>query len=133
VAGKRFLFPCSDIAREEIPGRLREAGAEVERVVVYRTVTPPEDRAEHVRGLFKRGGVDVLIFASPSAVHNFVELMGTELMRETPVTPIVAAIGPTTAEAVRKHGLSPHVVAGAPDAASFVRALVAYDTYRVPE
>ncbi len=38
TAGKRLLFPCSNIRRDELPDALRAAGLEFDEVCVYRTI-----------------------------------------------------------------------------------------------
>lgn len=96
-AGTPVLFPCADIALTTVEERLGAAGSNVTRFEVYRTVPAagmPAGSAD---------GADVVLFLAPSAVHAFVEL-GGDLGAAA-----VLAIGPTTAEAVRSHGVTPEV------------------------
>ncbi|HYU43108.1 MAG TPA: uroporphyrinogen-III synthase, partial [Vicinamibacteria bacterium] len=90
--GQRILLPVSDRAAETVERGLSVRGARVDRVIAYRTVaTGGEGLGEHLRA-----GVDVAVFASPSAVEVFVSAAG-ENGRGVPA----AVIGPTTAEAAR--------------------------------
>jgi uroporphyrinogen-III synthase/uroporphyrinogen III methyltransferase/synthase len=61
-----------------------------------------------LRAWLEAGEVDAVAFASPSAVRSVVEALGDggrSLGRG-----LVAAIGPTTADALRELGLSPGVI-----------------------
>ena len=78
----------------------------MDTVVVYETVPNRAPDAAAVRRQLTDGCIDCLTFFSPSAFESFVELMGTEVFDDIKKRPIaVAAIGPTTADAVRKSGL----------------------------
>lgn len=100
--GARVLFPCSDRASDELPSGLRNLGAEVDRVVSYRTVpTPPEP--EEVLEAASSGRVRVVTFTSPSTVEGFLaDIRGTARAAVTGRLSS-AAIGPTTAEALERN------------------------------
>jgi uroporphyrinogen-III synthase len=107
VEGKRFLQPCSRIARRELPDGLRELGAFVDQVVVYDTVPNNNLDADMIRTGIGRGTIDCLTFFSPSAFVYFADIVGSDTVtllkdRGTPV----AVIGPTTARAVRDSGIA---------------------------
>lgn len=99
--GTRVFFPASQIARATLESGLRALGAEVERVTAYRTLAAPLDR-ESCRRALDAGEVQVISFASPSSVNGLVAGLGTELFRQTARRVVMAAIGPTTAAAVRE-------------------------------
>ena len=100
--GKRILLPVSDRAAETVERGLSARGARVDRVIAYRTVaTSGEGLAQRLRA-----GVDVAVFASPSAVEAFVGAAGAP-GRAVPA----AAIGPNTSEAARAAGLTVLAVA----------------------
>lgn len=108
AAGARVLFPCSDRASDELPEGLRALGAHVDRVVAYRTLPTPPD-PEEVLEAASSGRVRVVTFTSPSTVEGFLaDLLGTA---RTAVTGRLrsAAIGPTTAEALRRNRWQPVV------------------------
>jgi uroporphyrinogen-III synthase len=122
VKGRRYLFPCGDLARVELPEALGRAGAHVDRVVVYRTVAPPPEAVEPARNLLTCGKADVVVFASPSAVRNLCDLMGdglTVALRSA----VVAVIGATTETAARECGLDPRIVAARPTASALAAAI----------
>ena len=97
----KVLLPRADIGRELVADELRTRGADVTEVVAYRTiVAEPEREGEPdiYRMLLDRS-VDVVTFTSPSAVRNFVHVLGPEPAADLLRTTIVASIGPVTAEA----------------------------------
>ena len=63
----------------------------------------------------RAGEVDIVTFASPSAVRNLLKMLGDASLLEKP---LIACIGPVTARAARRAGLrvdveaSEHTVEG---------------------
>jgi uroporphyrinogen-III synthase len=114
--GRRFLLPTSDRARDVLPAGLREAGAEVDVVVAYRTVAPADLRERVLDGL--RGGADLVLFASPSAVQNFVAAVPEWVSRIG-----AAVIGPVTEEACHRSGIDVKVAAAPATAQGLAEAL----------
>jgi len=107
IAGQRILIPRAQEAGDELPRGLRARGAEVNVVTAYRTVAD-KTHEEDVLEACRRGEVDIVTFASSSAVKSFFEIVGEH---ELPETAAIACIGPVTASAVRSHGVEPDVVA----------------------
>lgn len=103
-AGQSLLLPASDRARDLLPRGLAALGAKVERVVAYRTVIP--EGLPGRLGAALRDGVDLVAFASPSAVEAFLSASG-ELGRGRPA----AVIGPVTEAAALAGGLYVRAVA----------------------
>ena len=122
AAGDRLLLPQADIAGDELRAGLSQAGAEVQHVVAYRTVTP-EASAELVSGLLEEG-MDVVTFTSSSTVRNFVRLLGGDVGRLGDTR--VACIGPLTAATAKQLGMDVHVVAEKSTVAGLVDAIKAY-------
>jgi uroporphyrinogen III methyltransferase/synthase len=123
VKGRRVLLPHSDRADDQIAKSLREVGAEVADVVAYRTVAPGAlDQAvlDRIRG----GEVDVTVFASPSAFHNLAGFLGVGTLVKLAETVQFAAIGPTTARAMRESGVRVHIEAEEASAAGLADAIV---------
>jgi uroporphyrinogen III methyltransferase/synthase len=121
-AGRRFLLPCAEGAREVLAEGLRRAGARVDVLPIYRTLPAPVDAAG-LRAELASGGLDALSFASPSAVRAFAGHLDAE-SRAAALRALRVAIGPATAGALREVGLAPDAVASEPGAAGIVRALV---------
>ena len=104
IAGERVLIPRAKVAREILPDKLREAGAEVVVPPVYESAPSSEGKNELARRL-GAGEVDCVTFTASSTVENFVGAFGpgeaVGLLAETRVV----CIGPITAETARGHGL----------------------------
>ena len=108
-----LLFLCGDRRRDELPDRLSEAGVPVEERVVYHTI-PDASALTDVPSSVP----DWVVFFSPSGVEaaNSVEAFPWNRVR-------VAAIGPTTADALREAGSAPAAVATTPTPEALVTAL----------
>lgn len=117
LVGRKVLLPRSDRADARLPTALRESGAEVSEVIVYRTAAPEKlDRA--ILGRIRGGEVDVIAFASPSAFHNLSAAMGSNSDLAGLSSRVrFAAIGPTTARAMREAGVPVEIEASEASAA----------------
>lgn len=110
-----FLLPCSDILRQRIPDTLKTNDLNFSKLVLYRTVASDLSDLEDVK-------YDLLVFFSPSGIEsllkNFPEFKqdGTK----------IAAFGPTTANAVKKHNLRLDIHAPMPNAPSMSMAIEQY-------
>ena len=117
----RILLPRSDRALDLLPRLLREMGAEVEEVEAYRTRPRAIRRAQ----LAQIGPLDGILLASPSAVTGlFSDISPRELSEMMPGV-VLAAIGPTTAEAVEAVGGQVEVIAEAPTWGALLTATAA--------
>ena len=104
LAGKRVLIPRAKVAREILPDKLREAGAEVVVPPAYETVPSTEGKEQLARDL-ESGRIDCVTFTASSTVDNFVAAFGPgESARLLSGTRIVC-IGPITADTARNHDL----------------------------
>ncbi len=121
LRGKRVLIPRAEVAREILPEQLRERGAVVDVVIVYRTVPLPV--AQPIRDLLAEHRVDAVTFTSSSTVDNLIAgIGGPDLLRG----PVLAAIGPVTAETVSGHGLTPAIIAPRASVEALVESISAY-------
>jgi uroporphyrinogen-III synthase len=122
LAGRSVLLPRSDRGDARVPSALRAAGANVTEVIVYRTVAA-EQIDPAILARIRRAEVDAIVFASPSAFRNLSNAMGGEAMKAISKQVHLAAIGPTTARAIRESGA--HVDIEVSDAASIGVSAVA--------
>ena len=104
LAGERVLIPRAKVAREVLPEKLREAGAEVVVPPAYQSV-PSSEGKEEVSLRLQCGEIDCVTFTASSTVENFVGAFGAEEAARLLVGTRVACIGPITADTARKHGL----------------------------
>lgn len=100
IAGARVLYLAAEGARDVLPIGLRALGARVDVVPIYRSA-PARVDAGDVRAQLERGEIDLVTFASASAVQNYTAAVGREAARRAPA----ASIGPVTSEAVRREGI----------------------------
>ena len=122
-AGKRILLPRAAGSRPELPRILTERGAEMDEFAIYRAVqTKPEPRAWSQLA----EGVDVIIFTSPSTVRHFTTILTSSPLNPLNLSgaPIVACIGPITAEEAEQAGYLTEVVAESYNVEGLLEALV---------
>lgn len=117
AGGGRVLLARAAEARDVLPETLRERGWTVDVVEAYRTVqgTPSPDE------LAAAAEADIVTFTSSSTVRNFLAVCDT-------VPPVVACIGPITADTAREHGLTVDVEADVHTIDGLLAALVAHLT-----
>ena len=121
--GDRVLLPRVEGGRVMLVEGLLALGASVDQVVAYRTVVP-EDSQEKALALLADGKIDVVTFASSSTVRNLVTLLpgDVSLLQR----PVIACIGPVTADTARGLGLRVDVQAREYTIPGLVEALKAY-------
>jgi len=95
--GVRMAVIRAAEGRDEFIDEMRRRGADVHLAVAYRT-TPLAANADELHD------IDVVTFTSASTVDNFFAAMNADLDGT-----LLASIGPTTSDAIRKHGRQPDV------------------------
>ena len=101
------------------------AVANVTEVIAYRTVAPAAlDPAVLAR--IRGGETDAVVFASPSAFHNLTGILGAGDMKKLSESAQFAAIGPTTAAAMRAAGVRVEIEAEESSAAGLADAIAKY-------
>jgi uroporphyrinogen III methyltransferase / synthase len=103
IGDRKVLLPRSDRADDRLPNALREAGAKVTEVVAYRTAAPDSLDAQILKRI-RDAEVDAIVFASPSAFRFLSKCIGAADLAELSNRLQFAAIGPTTARALREDG-----------------------------
>ena len=104
LAGERVLIPRAKVAREILPEKLREAGAEVVVPPAYESL-PSSEGKEELSLRLQTGEIDCVTFTASSTVENFVGAFGAEEAARLLAESRVACIGPITADTARKRGL----------------------------
>jgi uroporphyrinogen-III synthase len=125
LGGRMVLLPRSDRDDDRLAKALRDAGAIVTEAVAYRTI-PPAEFDPHVLGRVRRAEVDAIIFASPSAFYNLRDLFDAAELANLSQRVQFAAIGPTTARALRKAGVSVGIEAEESSPAGLAMAIADY-------
>jgi uroporphyrinogen III methyltransferase/synthase len=111
----RVLLARAGVARDVLPDGLRERGWSVDVVDAYRTVpvTPSKQL------LAAAATADAITFTSSSTVERYLEAGG-----QTAIPPVVACIGPITADTARARGLTVDIEAQVHSIAGLVDAVV---------
>jgi uroporphyrinogen III methyltransferase / synthase len=122
--GMRVLIPRAAVARDVLPEELAKAGAEVDVVEAYRTVTADTDGALLAEKL-AAGDLDLITFTSSSTVTNLLAILGPKAALMVAKTR-VACIGPITASTCLEHGIKPDVIAEEFTIAGLVEAICDY-------
>ena len=113
----RVLLARAAVAREVLPDGLRAKGWTVEEVEAYRTERVAVNEARRAA----IGAADAIAFTSSSTVTNYLEAVGADA-----VPPVVACIGPVTADTARSRGLRVDIEAEEHTIDGLVGALVAH-------
>ena len=102
VSGASVLLPHADIGREVIADAAAQAWRRrhARSWRIGRSRSSPNATASRTStACCSSGSIDVVTFTSPSAVRNFVHVLGAEPAADLLRSTVVASIGPVTAEA----------------------------------
>jgi uroporphyrinogen-III synthase len=113
--GEKFLFPCSNIRKDDIPSFLQENGYDYSEAIIYRTVASDLSDLSDVN-------YDVIAFYSPSGIESLFTNFPNFEQNNTRI----AVFGPTTAKAAKDAGLITDIMAPLPNAPSMTGALELY-------
>jgi uroporphyrinogen III methyltransferase/synthase len=103
IRGKRILLARAEKARNVLPEGLKNLGAEVDVVAVYRTIRP-RGGSKRLRRLLTEGEIDAIAFTSSSTVNHFAELLKNEDLKKLLKGIAIACIGPVTARTAKEWG-----------------------------
>jgi uroporphyrinogen-III synthase len=113
--GEKFLFPCSDIRKDDIPKFMEENDYSYSEAIIYRTVASDLSDLSDVN-------YDVIAFYSPSGIESLYANFPDFVQNKTRI----AVFGPTTAKAAKDAGLITDIIAPLPNAPSMTGALELY-------
>jgi uroporphyrinogen-III synthase len=112
---EKFLFPCSDIRKNDIPDFLTDNGFHFTEAIMYQTVAANLSDLKNVY-------YDILAFFSPSGINSLLINFPDFVQNNTRI----AAFGPTTAKAVKDANFVLDIEAPLPNAPSMTGALELY-------
>jgi uroporphyrinogen-III synthase len=112
---EKYLFPCSDIRKSDIPDFLTGHGFDFTEAITHHTVASDLSDLKEVY-------YDILAFFSPSGINSLFVNFPDFIQNNTRI----AAFGPTTAKAVRDAGLILDIEAPLPNAPSMTGAIEIY-------
>ncbi len=108
LSGVKILLPRAETAREVFPQKVRELGGVIDVFTAYKTVKP-EVHGKRLKRFLKEGKISIATFTSAATFNNYMEIMGEDalgLLKDV----VIAVIGPVTAKAVKKSGLTVHIM-----------------------
>ena len=114
-ANEKFLFPCANVRKDEIPNFLKENEFDYSEAAFYKTVVADLSDLENIF-------YDMIVFFSPSGIDSLFENFPKFVQNETRI----AAFGPTTCQSVINHKLRVDVKAPVPGAPSMTMAIEQY-------
>jgi len=109
---EKFLVPCSDIQRKNIPNLLEKNNINFQNAVLYKTVCSDLSDLSDVK-------YDILVFYSPSGIQSLIKNFPEFEQNGTKI----AAFGPTTAKAAELAGLRIDIKAPQPGIPSMTMAI----------
>ncbi|HEX2951526.1 MAG TPA: uroporphyrinogen-III C-methyltransferase [Armatimonadota bacterium] len=113
--GKQVAIIRAESAREALPFLLQARGAHIDTIPAYRTVTDVADT-------FDLSTVDAVTFTSSSTVQHFLAHVSVDACRH----PVIACIGPITAQTAREMDLRVDIQAEEYTISGLVKALEDY-------
>lgn len=126
VAGRSVFLPRGDRGDRQLSAMLRESGARVTEATAYRTTFP--ELAPAIVSRIRRSEVDSIVFASPSAFHHLARAISAAELAAISERVHFAAIGPTTARALRDSGVRVAVESAEPSIDALAAAIGKYFT-----
>lgn len=112
---EKYLFPCSNIRKDDIPKFLEDSGYEFSEAIIYETVASDLSDLDDVY-------YDIIAFYSPSGINSLFVNFPDYKQKDTRI----AVFGPTTAKAATDADLVLDVEAPQPNAPSMTGALELY-------
>ncbi|XOV92720.1 MAG: uroporphyrinogen-III synthase [Bacteroidota bacterium] len=112
---EKFLYPCSDIRKDDIPNFMETGGYKYNEAVIYKTVAADLSDLADIK-------YDIIAFFSPSGIQSLFDNFPGFKQEKTRI----AAFGPTTAKAVKDANLILDIQAPLPNAPSMTGALELY-------
>ncbi len=111
----KFLFPCSEIHKQDIPKALDAEGIAYEKAVIYRTLACDLSKVDI-------NSYDMLVFFSPSGIKSLINNFPDFEQGDQ----VIATFGKTTAKAAVNAGLRVNVMAPSKTAPSMSMAIEQY-------
>lgn len=112
---EKYILPCSDIHKKNIPKKLKEANINFSKAVMYRTVASDLSDLADVN-------YDLLVFYSPSGIESLFKNFPEFKQNNTKI----AAFGDATAKAVKGKKLNLDIQAPMPESPSMTMAIQKY-------
>ncbi len=124
IKWKRVLIPRAKEARDILPVKLREMGAEVDVVTAYETRKPGKGVSAKIKKMLDKDMIDAVTFTSSSTVRNFLSIFPG--FRQVRGKPALACIGPITEKTLRDAGYKAQIKSGEYTVENLAREITGY-------
>ncbi len=114
-SGEKFVYPCSDIRKPEIPDFLNKHKIQFSEAIIYKTVSADLSDLSDVY-------YDIIVFFSPADIKSLFDNFPDFQQNKTRI----AAFGSATALAIKEANLTLNIPAPTPETPSMVMALEKY-------
>ncbi|MCX7984863.1 MAG: uroporphyrinogen-III synthase [Bacteroidetes bacterium] len=122
LAGRKFLHPTRTKCTNGLKHYFQTRDVPFDEVPVYQLHVPNSVDVDLLRSQLQMKTIDAITFFSSSAVLNFIEMLGTEPLRNT----VIAAVSTPTAETLKQAGIEPNIIAHPPTAEGLCTTLSLY-------
>ncbi len=128
LENKVVLLPRSAIGRDEFREGLKRFGATVKTIAVYDILIPKKESVAEEIEKIRTSKIDWYLFTSPSTYQNFLTLLEISNPAEFFRKSKIAAIGPTTKEAIERTKVRVDVV---PKKFAVTHAIASIENYYI--
>jgi len=109
---EKFLLPCSDVHKQDVPKMLEDSKVVYKKAIIYRTLARDMSDTDITR-------FDMLVFFSPSGIKSLFKNYPEFKQGQT----VFAALGPSVAKAIKDAGLRLDIEAPTKEAPSITNAI----------
>jgi uroporphyrinogen-III synthase len=117
----KVLLALGNLALDKLQKSIEKICA-VSRMNVYQTIKPTKMNKE-ILEIANKQLADMLVFTSPSAFRNFIEISAFDSEK---LTSTIACIGKTTAAYIESQGMPVNIVASKPKTEVFASEIIRY-------
>ncbi|MCX6150568.1 MAG: uroporphyrinogen-III synthase [Ignavibacteriales bacterium] len=128
IKDKNIFLPGSEIARNELPEKLKEKGANVITASIYKVGIPAKESLDKKLALLKSAEPDLFVFTSPSTFNNFLDILNITEPKKYFNGYDIAAIGPTTKREIERHNVTVKIIPQEHTLDGLVDSIVKYYT-----
>jgi len=121
-----FLLPRAAHAREHLPHTLRQAGAKINVVTAYRTITAHPENRGRVEAMLRGGAIDCITFTSGSSITNFALIFASHDLKDLLRDTRIACIGHVTARVAAEHQLPVRIIPSLATTHALAASIAAY-------
>lgn len=126
VGRLNFLILRGAIARDDLSEMLEDAGARVDVVATYRTVSQNPPALTQINALIAGGGVDCVVLTDAKGVKKLAGLFDTNDLSRILGGVAIACMDEETKQTAEQMQLNVDIIPGEPSVVALVRALTAH-------